>query len=172
MNSHTNIVFLYVIIHCNISSIKIKCPHHYHLAVLKERHFHLDFCWIYQLFLASIFCAADILCVQTWLCGRSAIRCASLTAQIITIHHCLHSHLENRAVLLPEMIMCSQGHVRWTSAVFFSFLFVLLRCFLKSESISGPWRTSDGMLTDVLCFAFGYALSFLVCEDVKVKERC
>lgn len=65
----------------------MKCPHLYHLAVLKERHFPLDFCWISVISGLHFLCHWYSQCVQTWLCGRSAIRCAPLTAQIIAIHH-------------------------------------------------------------------------------------
>lgn len=67
----------------------MKCPHHYHLAVLKEKEtfspwFLLNLSVISGL---HFLCCWSSQCVQTWLCGRSAIRCAPLTAQIITIHH-------------------------------------------------------------------------------------
>lgn len=64
-------------------------------------------------------------CVQTWLCGRSAIRCAPLTAQIIAIHHLFTLSFGKSGCFTPWNYNLSprsrKVSVSWVS----SFLFVL-----------------------------------------------
>lgn len=139
-----------------------------------KRLFHLEFYSIYQLFLASIFCACWYpLSVQTWLCGRLAIRCAPLTAQIIAIHHLFTLSFGKSSCFTPWNYNLSPRPRKVNVSCVFFFFFVILRCFLKLESTSQArgalhmvcWRT-------FFVLPLFYALSLLVCKDVKVKGRC
>lgn len=135
---------------------------HYINMICDEREWDLsnrDFRWIWMLFLASIFCVCWYsLSVQTRLCGRSAIRCASLTAQIIAIHHLFTHSFGKSSCFTPWNYNLSPGpHKVNVNGDFF----VLLRYFVEFKSTSLVCCVSDGLSS--------FTVTLLAREHVEVK---